>query len=368
MNLRIMGLSLLLLLFAGCQPCPSDGRWQPGSTGAEASAVPSAPTTRWLVTNTGGGEGQRGNDLRHRLFDAHFWDEKIGWTCGYGGAFRTEDGGLTWTRMKPPASWTRVEMSGPADVWLFDCADANPNRLWHTTDNGATWNEVLPGKLRIGELYGDLYCRNDQRWILCGDIASTGGRAISYRSRDGGRTWAEETFGGLLQSARRIAIPDANGQVVYVLGAHNAHPRLVRSGDGGGTWMTLSLPESSIDYGEFFFATPTMGWVAGTEGTILSTRDGGQTWQARRIPTDQPIMALWFDATGHGFAAVLNTSQERHRAALYETEDGGKSWTPSLGGAKHVDAFYSVGENTLWGVSMSTGQWISDLVIIRIGK
>ena len=68
----------------------------------------------------------------------------------------------------------------------------------------------------------------------------------------------------------------------------------------------------------------------------------------------------------HGCDAVVNVSREQHRTALYETDDGGQSWTPSLAGAKHVDAFYSVGPDKLWGVGMSTGQWITDLVIILI--
>ena len=54
----------LLLAAFGCRTHPSGGQWQPGSTSTgPVSTAPDAPS-HGLITNTGGGEGQRGNDRR----------------------------------------------------------------------------------------------------------------------------------------------------------------------------------------------------------------------------------------------------------------------------------------------------------------
>ncbi|NCO39753.1 MAG: hypothetical protein GW892_13715 [Armatimonadetes bacterium] len=144
---------------------------------------PRTPPDRFLVLDTGGTGGGFGQgDIRQKLHDVSFWNDKLGWTCGYGGAFRTTDGGFTWTRMRPNGGWYHVEMSGPEEVWLLEAQHpGGPGKVWlrHTTDGGANWEEVLPGKLAG---YSDLYCRGPERWVLCGGF-------LSFRSRDGETTW-----------------------------------------------------------------------------------------------------------------------------------------------------------------------------------
>ena len=90
------------------------GTMQPWGTNQTASVHP------FLVTNTGGEEafGNPNGDIRDHLADADFWTEQLGWACGYGGVFKTVDGGLTWRRMKPRGGWYHIRMTGPNKIWL----------------------------------------------------------------------------------------------------------------------------------------------------------------------------------------------------------------------------------------------------------
>jgi len=341
----------------------AQSRWQerafPNDKGTEEAISPS----RFLVLDTGGSGGGFGKgDVRKQLHDVHFWNRKIGWTCGYRGVFRTEDGGLTWRRVKPPGGWYHVEMTGPREIWLLE--GHHPGGwgkvwLWHSTDNGENWHEVLADKLAG---YSDLYCRGRQCWVLCGGFPS-------YRSRDGGETWQRERFGGLLHGTLKIAIPadvaTAKGFAIYVVGQFERKVRLVKSGDGGDTWSVVNLPEGGLSWGRaIHFATSQKGWVGGNEGEVLYTEDGGASWQERDLPTDQRVMSLWLDQSGWGFAAVLNNDFLRFRQTLYETRDGGRAWTAVLGGAKHVSRLFALGRGSVWAVGDVPGFVPNDLVAI----
>ncbi|MBM4048126.1 MAG: hypothetical protein FJ279_23740, partial [Planctomycetes bacterium] len=283
---------------------------------------------------------------------------------GYGGVFKTEDGGLTWRRMKPRGGWYHVEMTGADEIWLLE--GQHPGGLgkawlWRSTDGGKTWNEELKGKLGH---YWDLYCRGNERWALCGD-------SPCFRSDDGGATWRQERFGGLLQGAFKLAMPadvrTEKGLAVYVIGHHQRQPRLVKSLDSGKTWTTLPLPENlpeRIFRYCLHFATSEMGWLGLTDGGVLFTADGGATWERRSLPTDQAVTALWLDQFGRGYAGASNSDHHRRRETLYETADGGKRWRAVLGGAKHVSALFGFGPGRLWAVGDVPGYVPNDLVAI----
>ena len=377
-------LSIILLLVLATAGVPAagvfdltpPGAWQgtsyPALTPHSALRIPLSSTagpaaqSQWLLLDSGGSGGGFGQgDVRQKLHDVQFWDQRLGWACGYGGVFKTVDGGLTWTRMKPAGGWYQIELTGPAEIWLMEGKHpGGPGHawLWHSTDGGAAWEEVLPGKLAG---YQDLYCHGQECWVMCGGYPA-------FHSHDGGRTWEQINFGGLLQSAFRIAIPadlpTPGGFTVYVAGNFGKARRLIRSDDGGSTWRLLPLPEAEAYFRYVpFFATSHLGWLGGPGGTVLRTDDGGESWTSCPLPTTQEVMSLWFDQNGRGFAAVNNTDFTHAREALYETADGGRHWTPVLGGQKHVDRIFGLGPGLVWIVGDVPGYIQNDLVGILVG-
>jgi photosystem II stability/assembly factor-like uncharacterized protein len=62
------------------------------------------------------------------------------------------------------------------------------------------------------------------------------------------------------------------------------------------------------------------GWVVGDEGTILNTRDGGDTWQAQWGGTNSELHAVTFtDHAQHGWAVGDD-------GTILSTRDGGRTW------------------------------------------
>ena len=54
---------------------------------------------------------------------------------------------------------------------------------------------------------------------------------------------------------------------------------VVRTTDGGNTWVEVSPPASTVYvYHGLFFRDALRGWVVGSAGRILTTADGGASW------------------------------------------------------------------------------------------
>jgi len=313
--------------------------------------------------DTGGSGGSFGQgDIRYNLQDVAFWDKSLGWTCGFGGVFRSTDGGFTWSRMLPGRGWYQLEMSGPEDIWLLEGNHpGGVGKVWlhHSIDGGKTWKEELAGKLGS---YTDMYCRGQERWIL-------GATYGAWHSSDGGIAWRQVTFsvpGGF--SPWRISIPadmtSEKGFVVYILGTSeksNEHC-IVKSEDGGLSWLRLENLPASLGNQALFFASSQVGWVGGEQGQIWRTGDGGKTWQPCPLPTRQEVCALWFDQLGRGFAAVGNRNVDIHGQALFETRDGGRSWVETLNGLKQINRFCGLGMRQLWFVGNVPSRIANDLV------
>jgi photosystem II stability/assembly factor-like uncharacterized protein len=80
-----------------------------------------------------------------------------------------------------------------------------------------------------------------------------------------------------------------------------------------------------------FFLDPNRGWAVGSRGTLLSTVDGGRTWQLKPAPTEDAIRDIHFTDVQNGVIVCekniyeLRTNDEP-RAYLLKTMDGGEHW------------------------------------------
>ena len=364
-------LSILLLLLWICSSCrqtvPTAGLWQ-GTTPSPANPqfeIPN-PKSHWLVLDTGGSGGAFGKgDLRHHLHDVVFWNRSLGWTCGYGGVFRTADGGHTWKRMLPGGGWHQVEMSGPEEIWLLEGKHPGGiGKVWlrRSTDGGRSWNEILSGKL---DGYRDMFCFENQCWVLANSAV--------WHSADGGENWREVDFGrGELGHLRpsRISLPPEQVSdkdfSVFILGAageeRDRKTVLLKSDDSGESWKRLTALPQDVGLRALFFVNNRLGWVGGEQGKLWRTADGGETWQPCHLPTSQRVNDMWFDQTGKGFVAVQNNKVDNWGDALFETGDGGNTWAKALDGAKQINRFYGLGPGQVWFVGDVTGRGSNDLV------
>lgn len=144
-------------------------------------------------------------------------------------------------------------------------------------------------------------------------------------------TWAQ---------SRLVAVGDHG--VVLLSDDHGQHFRQARS-------VPLSTPLTGVS-----FVDARQGWAVGHWGAILSTTDGGESWQLQRIATDvdRPLFAVHFFNAQQGVAVGL-------WSLVLTTDDGGKSWSEQKldppPGSKRADlnlmGLFSDGQGTVYATA-----------------
>ncbi|MDK9725053.1 MAG: YCF48-related protein [Sterolibacteriaceae bacterium MAG5] len=98
--------------------------------------------------------------------------------------------------------------------------------------------------------------------------------------------------------------------------------------NGGQTWQTQASGVKSWLRSIAFLTDGLRGWTTGDDGTILATRDGGQTWQVQASGINSPLTSIVFLADGlRGWAVGDN-------GTILATRDGGQTWQVQTSGIK----------------------------------
>ena len=154
-----------------------------------------------------------------------------------------------------------------------------------------------------------------------GYAVGKGGTAL--RSDDGGNTWLGLASG---TESNLTLLQEVEPNTVVVGGGCTVR----ESTDGGTTFHRLPVNESengcATKVASFSFLNATTGFVEQTDGSILLTKDGGQTLEPKTgVPlngaTAGPIV---FTSPTTGFALASGAGGGH----IYRTTDGAASWTP----------------------------------------
>ncbi len=124
---------------------------------------------------------------------------------------------------------------------------------------------------------------------------------------------------------------------VLLLTAHCLLPTVL-----AGSW-TRQRANSLAWLHAVYFLNNERGWVAGSRGTLLTTTDGGRTWQTIPKPTEDAIRDVYFSDEENGWLVCERNiydlrSNDEPRTYLMKSRDGGEHWNRvNLRGA-NVDA------------------------------
>lgn len=223
-----------------------------------------------------------------------------------GGAFRTVDGGLTWTRMPsadPAAPFERL--SGVALRGSLGMAMGSTG-WFRSTDGGVSWQTLnLPSFYASSSLFVTFI--DNQTLMVTGDRAE--------RSTDGGLTWqpASTPLTGVRTPARfsrdGLTGIDVRGEV--------------QTTDGGVTWTYRPL---YTWFGDLDVSPNDLALGLGENGELQSSTDKGVTWSAPYGSQSLDGVELWGvefpDNDGRGIAF----GNVGHTLVLNETLDGGRTW------------------------------------------
>jgi len=237
------------------------------------------------------------------LNTVYFLDDKRGWVGGdHGFLSHTEDSGHSWVRQ------TVQTTAAINDVYFRD-KEAGfliaGNAIFATHDNGVRWNEVrrfLPSEFDGAdiELYSVRFSSKKKGWVV---------GSVSKRER-------------VIDSI------------------------LLYTDNAGETWQRQRAP-SRLELIHIDFANDKRGWIAGADGTILTTVDGGASWTKQETRTTATIFHIDFRNDKKGLAVG-------ERGTILRTLDSGVTWTPVAVSARStlLNVQY-VNEDHCWAVGRS---------------
>jgi photosystem II stability/assembly factor-like uncharacterized protein len=255
-------------------------------------------------------------DDLHAVF---FLNGLTGWAAGANNTIlKTTDGGKTWQRLplerqERGPRFLEVAFVSPTEGWartrglLLFTADGGES--WQPTSKPEGLNDFGPGAV-VGPTRLQMN-------------VPTSGSGI-YRTDDRGRTW----------KALPGNLPWNSAQTVIFLGLTNGwiagnQGNLARTTDGGATWTEHPIPDQrDLLNPKLWFVSAERGWLMpqrGHKGGILTTADGGRTWQSQYtgVAGSTPLQDILFLNEQNG---LLLAEEKTGRHKVLHTGNGGKNW------------------------------------------
>ena len=200
------------------------------------------------------------------LEDVYFINSNVGFICGSKGTFaKTTDGGYTFENLNITDSipwFFDIEMFDEKHGMLIGMTREKETPLgglaFRTEDGGKSWKKIKA----IGMGYSELFYQNGTVYLL------SFGRI--NRSTDFGISWKSTlTIEG--SPGRSLSFSGSSGIIAGLAGM------CAFTADGGKTWFPSTQDEQTMFIASQMINL-TEGYIGGSNNTLLKTIDGGKSW------------------------------------------------------------------------------------------
>lgn len=123
--------------------------------------------------------------------------------------------------------------------------------------------------------------------------------------------------GGLNNQFKCMDVCFLDSLVGFICGSEQT---ILKSSDSGKTWRVVYASGSSKMLHQLAFATPTHGFAIGEDKILLRTTDGGVSWVIQVLPPSDGLFNIAFADSLTGFITTWSDS------SLFKTYDGGITW------------------------------------------
>jgi photosystem II stability/assembly factor-like uncharacterized protein len=143
------------------------------------------------------------------------------------------------------------------------------------------------------------------------------------RSTDGGGSFTAVTSKAAARA--RVYSADRAGSSVFAYG----NRVLIRSADGGKTWVKVRTPKAGIRRADFVDARN--GFILDDRGPVYRTRNGGRTWTELPGVGMREAYGMAFSSATRGYLVIPVFGDVAQRSGfLLRTTDGGSTWHPQF--------------------------------------
>jgi len=308
------------------------------------------------------------------LFDVHFTDTEHGWAVGHTGALvRTTDGGQTWLSVDiGEVELEAIHFNSQFDGWAVGAAGL----ILHTVDGGESWttqqsntnnnlfdvyfNSAVLGWAvgANGTILGTL--NGGSSWLtLSTGLVSSQLQGVAFNGSNGvvagsdgsilltpdsGITWTSytvnnaPTFRAVEMTDAMVAVAVGNGGIVATADLDFWPP----------SEFTVQSTNTSDDLQSVHFYDHEKGWATGNNGALLTTVDGGFTWNSESSGTQVILEGVHFVTPETGWAVG-------YEGTILHSDDAGETWTSQMNWALQdiqgdLGSITFIDENTGWVV------------------
>lgn len=251
------------------------------------------------------------------------------WGSESGSLFRADDGGTSWTLLAGLGQTAGAVRRIAFWDGQHGLAFRDDGALLSTADSGRSWKiegDERQDPLKSPSLALQLY--GAKGWMLR--------NGQLHFSSDRGRTWLAQNH-KLSSTPAAMHFLDANRGVV--IGESN---EVLRTSDGGATWRLMGRRDSGSGFigGELSFSGESNGLLRIGPDRVQFTRDGGASWLAAILPNNVTFYEVKLVDGQNGWAVGSGYDLD---GVLYQTRDGGESWTRrELPSRKYTGPFRSI--------------------------
>ena len=316
--------------------------------------VVASDTTVILHTSNSGANWTRQTipDMR-LLFDVFFLNGQKGWILAdQGFIFYTSNGGNTWIRQfaglakrvgrifffDDTCGWAACKevigrtVRGNDTVWHWEtwqqiCPPCPPFSSETTWFNGISFSNILKGWVCAG--------RFPEYWWPPGETVYTRGQGYIAVSNDSGLTWQLQKRDTINDFFDIKFLDTLNG---FIVGGNDRtmSATVMKTQNGGVTWQTVTIPAQAKFLQGIEVINNNYIWAVGHNGTIIHSRNGGQTWIIQQSNVNTTLYDVDFADTLHGLVAGDSYVQYTH--------DGGNTWhIANLGVEEERTTFDAIG-------------------------
>lgn len=183
--------------------------------------------------------------------------------------------------------------------------------ILRSTDAGATWSAITAPPDARATLTGVTFAPNSPHgWAVGHD-------ALILSSSDAGQTWQKQYQGDDLESSF-LDVLALDAQRIIAIGAYGL---CFATSDGGRTWSPRTVTEDDAHLNRLSLSPDGTLFIAGERGTLLRSRDSGETWSALDAPYDGSFYGVLPLSDGSLLAYGL-------RGHVFRSSDGGDTWQP----------------------------------------